>query len=101
MTIAWVVFRGNVERRLLAGAFAILLGAVLLSWQNGANGFGAGAFLIAGACLAWGIDNNLTRRLSAADPVQIALIKGAVAGSVNVTLALAMGAKPPSPLATL
>ena len=35
---------------------------------------GVGALAIAGACLPWGIDNNLTRKLSSADPVQIALI---------------------------
>ena len=52
--------------------------------------------LIAGACLAWGIDNNLTRKLSAADPVQIAMIKGIVAGGVNLALAFSLGAKAPS-----
>src|SRR5690606_22450096 len=55
-----------------------------------------GAVLIAAACLAWGIDNNLTRKLSAADPVQIAMIKGWVAGSVNSGLALATGAAVPA-----
>ena len=70
----------------------ILAGAVLLSWQGGPGGFGLGAIAIAGACVAWGLDNNLTRKLSAADPVQIALIKGLVAGAVNLALALTAGA---------
>jgi drug/metabolite transporter (DMT)-like permease len=101
MVIAWIVFRENVDRRLLFGAFAILGGALLLSWQGGAEGVGLGALAIAGACLAWGIDNNLTRKLSAADPVQIALIKGVVAGSTNFALALAWGAHlPPAPALT-
>jgi drug/metabolite transporter (DMT)-like permease len=56
---------------------------------------GIGAAAIAGACLAWGLDNNLTRRLSAADPVQIAAIKGLAAGVVNLVLALAAGAAMP------
>jgi drug/metabolite transporter (DMT)-like permease len=99
MGIAWVVFRENVDRRLLLGAVSILAGAVLLSWQGGPSGFGWGTVAIAGACLAWGIDNNLTRRLSAADPVQIALIKGLGAGAVNLALALAAGARLPSVLA--
>ncbi len=86
MAIAWVVFRENVDRRLLAGAAALLAGAILLSWQGGPQGFDIGALAIAGACLAWGIDNNLTRRLSGADPVQIALIKGLAAGTVNLVL---------------
>lgn len=96
MAIAWLVFRENVDRKLLIGAFAILLGAVLLTWKGGAVEIDIGALLIAGACLAWGIDNNLTRRLSSADPVQIASIKGLVAGAVNVALALTAGAHLPS-----
>lgn len=95
MGIAWLAFRENVDRRLLLGAFAILAGAVLLSWQGQAS-FEWGAALIAGACLAWGIDNNLTRKLSSADPVQIAMLKGLVAGAVNLMLAVANGASVPS-----
>lgn len=95
MAIAWLVFHENVDRRLLMGAVAILLGAVVLSWNG--NGFhvGLGGVMIAGACLAWGIDNNLTRKLSSADPVQIAMIKGLVAGGMNVALAMGLGAHIP------
>ncbi|MDE2465133.1 MAG: DMT family transporter [Alphaproteobacteria bacterium] len=96
MAIAWTVFRENVDRRILIGALSILAGAIILSWQGGPSGFGWGAPLIAGACLAWGIDNNLTRKLSGADPVQITSVKGLVAGSVNLALALAMGAHLPA-----
>ena len=97
MAIAWLWFRENVDRRLLIGAFSILAGAVLLSWQGGPTGLGLGELAIAGACLAWGVDNNLTRKLSSADPVQIAMVKGLVAGGVNLTLALAHGATLPDP----
>lgn len=96
MTIAWLVFRENVDRRLLLGALAILAGAVLLTWDGQGVRLDLGGLLIAAACLAWGIDNNLTRKLSSADPVQIAMIKGLVAGSVNLVLALAGGAALPS-----
>lgn len=98
MVIAWLAFRENVDRRLLLGALAILGGAVLLSWQpgQGLGGAGIGSLTIAGACLAWGIDNNLTRKVSGSDPVQIAMIKGLVAGAVNLTFALSLGAKLPS-----
>jgi drug/metabolite transporter (DMT)-like permease len=96
MVIAWLAFRENVDRRLMLGAFAILAGAVLLSWQGHAS-FQLGAVLIAGACTCWGIDNNLTRKLSSADPVQIAMLKGLVAGVVNLTLAFASGARFPPP----
>lgn len=96
MGIAWVVFRESVDRRLLLGALAILAGAVLLSWQGKAGGIGIGALAIVAACFAWGVDNNLTRKLSSADPVQIAMIKGLVAGAVNLSLALARGAAFPA-----
>ncbi|MGH6738920.1 MAG: DMT family transporter, partial [Bradyrhizobium sp.] len=95
MGIAWVVFRENVDRRLLLGAFAILAGAALLSWQGVAS-FQWSGLLIAGACLCWGIDNNLTRKLSSSDPMQIAMLKGLVAGVVNLALALWQGAILPS-----
>ncbi len=92
--IAWLWFRENVDRRLLLGAFAILTGAALLSWQ-GRAALGLGGALIVGGCLCWGIDNNMTRKLSSADPVQIAMLKGLVAGTVNLLLALVNGATLP------
>ena len=95
MAIAWLMFQENVDRRLLVGAAAILAGAAVLSWQGGPEGLGWGGLAIAGACAAWGLDNNLTRKLSAADPVQIALIKGLAAGAANLALALAVGAQLP------
>lgn len=96
MAIAWVVFRENVDRKLMLGAAAILAGAVALSWQGQGIRLDEGGLLIAAACLAWGVDNNLTRRLSVADPVVIALTKGVVAGSVNLIMALLLGARMPS-----
>ena len=48
----------------------------------------AGPLLIAGACLTWAIDNNLTRRVSGGDAVIIAGTKGLLAGAVNLALGL-------------
>ena len=96
MGIAWVVFRENVDRRLLLGAGAILAGAVVLSWSGDGLRLDGGSLFIAAACLCWGIDNNLTRQLSAADPVQIAMIKGLAAGATNLALALFLGAQLPA-----
>jgi drug/metabolite transporter (DMT)-like permease len=95
--IAWVVFKENVDQRLLIGAAAIVAGALVLSWPKDAAviGFGWGPLLIAGACLAWAIDNNFTRKVSAADPMQIAMVKGLAAGIVNVGIAFGLGAKLP------
>lgn len=92
MAIAWVVFRENVDRRILLGAASIVAGAAALSWDGRGISIDTGAILIAGACLAWGIDNNLTRKLSSADPVLIATIKGLAAGAANTGMALLNGA---------
>jgi drug/metabolite transporter (DMT)-like permease len=94
--IAWLAFRENVDRRLLLGALAILAGAAILSWSGRGIEVDTGAVLIAGACLAWGIDNNLTRKLSSADPVLTAMIKGLAAGTVNAGFAMLSGAAIPS-----
>lgn len=96
MVIAWLFLRENVDRRLLLGALAILAGAVLLSWSGGSVRPDAGALLVTGACVAWGIDNNVTRSLSRADPMQIAAVKGLVAGSANLSLALLTHATMPA-----
>jgi drug/metabolite transporter (DMT)-like permease len=84
----------------LLGAASILSRAVALSWQGQGIRVDGGAVLIAAVCLASGVDNNLTRRLSSADPVLIGLIKGLVAGGTNLTLALLLGARLP-PIGTI
>jgi drug/metabolite transporter (DMT)-like permease len=97
MAIAWIFFRENVDRRVFAGAMAILAGALVLSWpaDGAAMTMGRGGALIVAACICWGIDNNLTRKLSAADPVQIAMVKGVAAGVINAALGFAHGAQLP------
>ena len=89
--LAWFVFRENFDRRIFAGMVVIVIGGLLLSWEGGASdGVPWAALGIIGACFCWAVDNNLTRKVSAADPVQIAMLKGLIAGSVNVALAFAL-----------
>ncbi|HVT52717.1 MAG TPA: DMT family transporter, partial [Dongiaceae bacterium] len=94
LVLAWIVFRENVDSRLLVGAAAIVAGAVILSWPSDTTTSTSlhSAFLVAGACLAWAIDNNLTRKVSGADPVMIAMLKGLIAGAVNTAIAFGSGA---------
>lgn len=88
--VAWVVFREHFHWRIGTGMVAISAGALSLAW-TGSVSFEelTGPLLTAGACLAWAIDNNLTRKVALSDPVQIAMIKGLVAGSTNLLLSLA------------
>ncbi len=94
--IAWGVFRENVDFQVFLGMVAIVVGGTLLSWPPGHAGVPAGALLIAGACLCWAIDNNVTRRVAANDAMVIACVKGLVAGPVNIGIALAAGATLPA-----
>ena len=95
--LAWLVFNENADVRVIVGMTFILCGSLVLSWQGGAESAPlAGVVLILAACLCWGIDNNLTQKVSASDPFQIAAIKGLVAGAFNLALGLALGAHPPA-----
>jgi drug/metabolite transporter (DMT)-like permease len=90
--IAWIVFSENVDRRIVLGMLSIVAGGALLSWQGHLLWGGAtGPLLVIAACLGWAIDNNLTQKVSASDPVQIAALKGAVAGSVNLIIGFGLG----------
>ncbi|HEX7937425.1 MAG TPA: EamA family transporter [Gemmatimonadaceae bacterium] len=95
--LAWFVFRENFDRRIALGMLAILAGGVILSWE-GALSLGGltGPLAVAGACLCWGVDNNLTQKVSASDPIQVAMFKGLAAGIVNTGIALAFGAATPT-----
>lgn len=94
--IAWLVFKENADRQIVLGMVAIVAGGVLLSWGPGGATFSNGSLLIVGACLAWAIDNNLTRKVSTNDAMLIACLKGLLAGAFNTGLALAVGAALPS-----
>jgi len=98
--IAWLAFRENVDRRVFLGMMAIVAGGVLLSWQEVPRAGGwSGPLLIGAACLAWALDNNLTRRVSGGDAATIACLKGLIAGSVNLALAFVVGGSLPLPTA--
>ncbi len=100
--IAWFVFRENFDARIALGMGLIVAAGALLSWGGSAAGLAlpVGTLAVIGACLAWAIDNNLTRKVSAGDAVQIAAIKGLVAGTTNLALGLVLaGTLPPAPQA--
>jgi drug/metabolite transporter (DMT)-like permease len=97
--LAWFAFKENFDKRIALGMALIVLGAVSLSWTGEARLTGIWPTLaVLGACLAWGIDNNLTRKVSLSDATWIASIKGLAAGVVNLGLAIKLGAGMP-PLA--
>jgi drug/metabolite transporter (DMT)-like permease len=96
--LAAAIFREAVARRIWLATLLIVAAGALLSWSpQAAGGWSLQSLAIALACFFWALDNNLTRKVSAADPVVIAMAKGLCAGSVNLGLALAGGMQWPSP----
>jgi len=95
--LAWFVFRENFDRRIALGMAAIVAGGVVLSTGSAWRAHGVvGPLAIAAACLAWAVDNNLTRKVAVHDAMLIACLKGLIAGSVSVALALVSGAAMPA-----
>ncbi len=108
--LAWFAFKENFDRRIAVGMVFVVAGSVVLSlngvpetnkdWSLGTDS-ALGALAIVGACFAWGIDNNFTRKVSLNDASWIASVKGLVAGTINLVLALVLGAAVPAALLIL
>jgi drug/metabolite transporter (DMT)-like permease len=95
--LAWIVFRENVDLRIALGMAAIVAGGALLAWQGRVEWGGlSGPLAIAAACFCWAIDNNLTQKVSASDPLQIAALKGAAAGTVNLAIGVSLAGSLPT-----
>ena len=95
--LAWFVFKENVNARVALGMCAIVAGGLLLAWPGTMNwpGWQPALFVVA-ACFAWGLDNNLTRKVSLGDASWIAMVKGLAAGTTNLALAFFLGASWPA-----
>jgi drug/metabolite transporter (DMT)-like permease len=95
--LAGLVFKEHLGPRIAVAAVVMAAGGVVLGWTPGDPAIAAGTAAVAAACLLWALDNNLTRLIAEADPLLIVQVKGLVAGTVNVLLALAVGQAPPAP----
>ena len=90
--MAWFIFHENFDRRVALGMACLVGGAAVLAWSGQATLSDLlGPLAIIGACAAWGLDNNLTRKVSLADPLQIVELKGIIAGPVNLALGFVAG----------
>jgi len=95
--MAWFIFHESFDRRIATGMLCLALGAMVLSWSGTPTLENiVGPLAVIGACAAWGLDNNLTRKISLADPLQIVTLKGTIAGPVNLLLGIAAGGAVPN-----
>ena len=100
--LAFVLFGEAVGRAAWGAIAAVAVGGALLSLNPSAGWQVApGALLVLGACVAWGLDNNLTGRISLKDPKRIVAIKGLAAGGFSLLLGVALGRPTPAASRTL
>lgn len=95
--VGLTLFREHLGRRALAAAAIVFVGASIVTIAPGdLRGIDlVGALLVGGACAAWGVDNNLTQRLTVRDPFAIVLVKTGAAAAINIPIALGRGATSP------
>lgn len=97
--LAVVVFREHLGKVCAFASACIVLGAFALKLEAGAaSGDALGVMLLAAACAAWALDNNLTQRLSLRDPFAVVRVKTLAAGSFNTALGIVLsGGELPDP----
>ena len=87
--VAWIVFHERLNQKFAIGAFAIIMGSMIITWSGLASVSSlTGALTIIVGCLCWGFDNSLTRKISVRNPFQVAGIRGLAAGIANFLLSL-------------
>lgn len=85
--LAWVLFREYIGRRTWMAVLLVVSAGVILSSGDFAAEIVPG-LLVAGACVCWGLDNNFTSLIDGYSPAQSTFVKGIVAGSLNLLLAV-------------
>ncbi|WP_224364628.1 DMT family transporter [Hyalangium versicolor] len=96
--LALLVFGEHLGRAGALSAVSIMTGAMVLGLQEGElRGDVLGVLALAGACLSWAVDNNLTQRLSLKDPLSLVRIKALGSGACTLVLAWLTGQPFPSP----
>lgn len=95
--IAAALFREAVGPRIWSATFVMLVAGAFLAYEPQVKwGISLNALAVVGSCFMWALDNNLTRHISARDPVMIAMIKGLAAGSVNAGFGWLTGSAAPA-----
>ena len=96
--IAWMFFKERVSP-LVWGAVVLMTttGVLLTGVTTGGRSSMIGPLLIMGAAIGWGVDNNVSARLSRCDPLILVSIKGLAAGLFSLGLSWAIRGSLPAP----
>ena len=89
--IAWLFFRERVSRAVWGAVILMTTTGVLLTGVTAGGASSVlGPLLIVGAAICWGVDNNVSARLSRCDPLILISIKGLAAGLFSLGLSWAI-----------
>lgn len=92
--LAWAFFREHLDTRGWVASGMVVVAGMLLAAPEG-FAVAPSALLVLLACVCWGLDNNLTAIIDGYTPAQTTMVKGFVAGTVNLGLgAVVEGAMP-------
>ena len=95
--IALLIFRERISPRLWTAIGLIVVASTLLTIESGADfSLSAGSVFVLLASTCWGLENNCTRRLSAADPLRVVVVKGLGSGTGALIVAFLAGEALPS-----
>lgn len=82
------IFKEMIPKRLRIAIVLVTLAIMLLSVEDfSAFKFSLGSIFVLLAAVCWGLENNLTRRLSFNDPLMVVVIKGIFAGLGSLIIA--------------
>ena len=91
LNAVFAIFKEKISAKLCLGIALITMSCLLLSFEGvesfSFSAYSAFAFL---ACIAWGFENNCTRKLSDCDPSKIVMIKGIGSGTGAILVSFAL-----------
>jgi drug/metabolite transporter (DMT)-like permease len=89
--LAAALFHEHVSRRVWFALALITLGAGVLANPARAGGATRGDLFVVLACLAWALDNSLSRKLADRDPLAVVAAKGLCGASLSLAVAYSAG----------
>lgn len=87
--LAFLLFREHLGKWTWLGNLGVVVAGVMLSFDQGWAGW-IGLLCVAGAAVAWGLDNNFTAVIDGISPEDSTFWKGLIAGGTNLAIGLAL-----------
>ncbi|PIE23317.1 MAG: EamA family transporter [Planctomycetota bacterium] len=87
--LALLFFREQMGRWTWIASAGVVVASGMLAFDRGVPSL-IGALLVLAACVAWGLDNNLTAVIDGFTPSESTFWKGLIAGVVNLSLGFAL-----------